>query len=100
MKNTVNRQYYVYIMASEKNGTLYTGFTSDLIKRVYEHKHNLKGKFTQKYFVHILVYYEIYTDSYSAICREKVVKRWKRAWRIALVNKENEDWRDLYKELL
>ena len=72
------KQYYVYILASKKNGTLYIGITNNLPKRVFEHKNNLVEGFTQKYNVHNLVYYEQYSDVYSAIIREKRLKKWKR----------------------
>jgi len=72
------KQYYVYILASKKNGTLYIGITNNLPKRVFEHKNNLVEGFTQKYNVHDLVYYEQYSDVYSAIIREKRLKKWKR----------------------
>jgi len=93
-------QYYVYILASKRNGTLYIGFTSDLVKRVYEHKNNLVDGFTKKYGVHTLVYYETTGDVASAIMREKRLKKWKRRWKIELIEKENPEWRDLYFELL
>jgi len=73
------KQYYVYILASKKNGTLYIGVTNNLPKRVYEHKNNLIEGFTCKYNVHNLVYYESYSDIYAAIAREKAIKKWKRA---------------------
>lgn len=92
--------YAVYIMASKKNGTLYTGVTSDLVKRVYEHKNNLVDGFTKKYGVHMLVYYEAGGDLDGALQREKQIKEWKRAWKIALIEKDNPSWRDLYEEIL
>ncbi|HUV40958.1 MAG TPA: GIY-YIG nuclease family protein [Sedimentisphaerales bacterium] len=94
------RQYHVYILASRKNGTLYTGVTNNLLKRVYEHKNNLIQGFTQKYNVHNLVYYERDDDIYSAIAREKRVKRWKRKWKIDLIEKFNPRWKDLYDHLI
>jgi len=90
----------VYILASKKNGTLYIGVTSNLIKRVYEHKNNLINGFTKKYNVHNLVYYETTEDINSAIRREKQLKKWKRKWRIELIEKINPKWRDLYFDLL
>ncbi len=93
-------QYYVYILASKRNGTLYIGVTSDLVKRVYEHKNNLVDGFTKKYHVHKLVYYELTDDINSAITREKQVKKWKRAWKIELIEKSNPEWKDLYFELI
>ena len=92
--NTKN--YYVYILASKRNGTLYIGVTSDLRKRVFEHKNNLVDGFTKKYKVHNLVYYEQTIDVRSAIEREKRLKRWKRRWKLILIEKENPNWKDLY----
>jgi putative endonuclease len=94
------RQYYVYLLASKRDGTLYIGVTSDLVKRVYEHKNNLVDGFTKKYHVHKLVYYEVTDDINGAIIREKQIKKWKRAWKIELIEKNNPDWRDLYFELI
>jgi putative endonuclease len=93
-------KYYVYILASKKNGTLYIGVTDNLIKRVYEHKNNLVKGFTQKYNVHNLVYYEEYENIYEAITREKRMKKWKREWKIDLIEKLNPEWKDLYDEIL
>ena len=92
-------EYFVYILASKKNGTLYIGVTNDLLKRVHEHKNNLIPGFTSKYGVHNLVYYERYADIYSAIAREKNIKKWKRAWKVELIEKTNPEWRDLYNDL-
>ena len=94
------RQYYVYLLASKRNGTLYLGVTSNLIKRVYEHKNNLVSGFTQKYKIHNLVYYETTDDINSAITREKQLKKWKRTWKMELIEKNNPGWRDLYFELI
>ena len=88
--------YYVYMMASRKNGTLYIGVTNDLIRRVYEHKQNVIAGFTQKYHVKRLVYFEETDDVSSAIQREKNLKHWPRAWKIALIEKDNPQWNDLY----
>ena len=93
-------QYYVYLLASRRNGTLYVGVTSDLIKRVHGHKNNLVEGFTKKYNVHNLVYFETTEDINSAIAREKQIKKWKRAWKIELIEKNNPEWRDLYSELI
>jgi putative endonuclease len=93
-------QYYVYILARRRNGTLYVGVTSDLVKRVYEHKSDLVDGFTKKYGVHNLVYYETAHSIDSAIAREKQMKKWNRAWKMKLVEKVNPDWRDLYPDLL
>ena len=92
--------YYVYILASGHNGTLYIGVTSDLIKRGHEHKSDLVDGFTKKYRVHNLVYYETVDDIDSAIAREKQLKKWNRAWKVRLVEETNPDWRDLYPDLL
>ena len=94
------KTYFVYIMASKKNGTLYIGMTSNLIRRVYEHKDDMHDGFTKKYGVHTLVYYEHTTDVNGAIAREKQLKKWKRQWKINLIEKENFDWDDLYEGLL
>ena len=93
------KTYYVYVMASKKNGVLYIGVTGNLKKRVYEHKNYLANSFTKKYIVHRLVYFESTTDVNAAIIREKQLKRWKRQWKIELIEKENPDWRDLYNDL-
>jgi len=92
-------QYFVYILASKKNGTLYIGVTSNLLKRVYEHKNNLVEGFTQKYNVHKLVYYEIYQNIHDAITREKRIKKWKRQWKIELIEQSNPNWEDLFDSL-
>jgi putative endonuclease len=93
------KTYYVYILASRKYGTLYVGMTNDLLRRVYEHKHNIVAGFTAKYDVHILVYYEVGGDVRAVIEREKQLKKWNRQWKINLIEKENPTWRDLYPEL-
>ncbi len=93
------KQYFVYILASKRNGTLYTGLTNNLIKRVYEHKNDLVDGFTKKYRVHNLVYYEVYNNIDDAISREKRIKKWKRQWKIKLIEKENPLWTDLYNQL-
>lgn len=93
------KNYYVYILASSKNGTLYVGFTSDLERRVFEHKNNVIDGFTKKYRVHDLVYYEVTEDSTSGIAREKQLKKWDRAWKVDLIEKCNPSWKDLAKEL-
>ena len=90
------RQYYLYFMASKKNGTLYCGMTNVLEKRIWEHKNDQYDGFTKRYSVHKLVYYEIYGSAYEAIKREKRLKGWKRDWKMDLINKSNPDWRDLY----
>ncbi len=90
--------YYVYILASKKNGVLYTGVTNNLIRRVYEHKHNLCKGFTRMYNVHKLVHFEQTDDIYAAIQREKQLKKWKREWKIILIEESNKEWKDLYYE--
>jgi putative endonuclease len=90
------KNYYVYILASKKNGTLYIGITNDLIRRVYEHKNMIIKGFTSKYNVHQLVYYEQTSDIQSAILREKQLKKWKRKWKLNLIEKMNPQWKDLY----
>jgi len=94
------KTYYVYILASKRNGTLYIGATSNLIKRVYQHRNNLVKGFTEKYSVHRLVYYEETSDINSAIKREKQLKKWNRKWKLELIEKTNPDWQDLYKTLV
>ena len=98
IQNSV-KQYYVYILASRKNGVLYIGITSNILKRVYEHKNNLVDGFTKKYHVHTLVYYEVFDDVREAITREKRIKKWNRQWKIVLIERVNQEWKDLYKGL-
>ena len=98
--NNIKNQYYVYILASKKNGTLYIGVTSDLVKRAYEHKNNIIDGFTKKYNIHKLVYYEISDDIESAIRREKQLKKWNRKWKMNLIEKNNPEWKDLYFEMI
>ena len=94
------KQYYVYILASKKNGTLYIGVTENLVKRIYEHKNNLVEGFTQKYNVHQLVYYEMTNDVNSALLREKQIKKWERKWKLNLIERKNPEWKDLYSEVI
>ena len=99
-KGAINmKQYYVYIMASKRNGTLYIGVTNDLVRRVYEHKNKLVKGFTAKYNVNQLVYFESTPEIESAILREKQLKKWKRKWKLELIEKMNPGWKDLYEEL-
>jgi len=86
-------------MASKKHGTLYTGVTSELKRRVVQHKESLIPGFTQRYGVHMLVYFEEYADIRDAIAREKQLKKWNRAWKIRLIEKMNPEWEDLYNDL-
>jgi putative endonuclease len=88
--------YYVYILASKKHGTLYIGVTSDIVRRVYEHKKKAAPGFTTKYGVDKLVLFEIYDDAATAIAREKELKKWKRDWKTRLIEEQNPNWDDLY----
>ena len=92
--------YCVYILASKRNGTLYIGVTSDLSKRIYQHKANAVEGFTKKYAVHTLVYYECTGDVETAITREKQLKKWNRRWKLDLIERDNPEWKDLYYERL
>ena len=94
------KTYYVYILASKRNGTMYVGMTNDLTRRVYEHKSGLIEGFTKKYIVDKLVYFESTADVNEAILREKRLKKWKRQWKIELIEKSNPDWRDLSVDFL
>ncbi|KQN72203.1 GIY-YIG nuclease family protein [Devosia sp. Leaf64] len=91
---------WLYIMADRKFGTIYIGATSDIVRRVWEHKNDLVPSFTQKYRCHFLVYYEEHQDMYFAMQREKTMKHWLRAWKIALIEKDNPEWDDLYLGIL
>ena len=93
------KNYYVYILRSKRNGTLYTGVTSDIVKRVYEHKQNVVEGFTKKYNIHMLVWYEIHDSAESAINKEKQIKKWKRTWKLKLIEKDNPEWIDLYESI-
>ena len=94
------RQPCVYILASCRNGTLYVGVTSDLVKRVWEHKSDIVEGFTERYSVHILVWFEQHDTMESAISREKAIKEWKRRWKLELIERQNPEWRDLYPEIV
>ena len=94
------KQPCVYLLASKKHGTLYVGVTSDLMKRIWEHKHDLVDGFTKQYAVHDLVWFEMHEDMHAAITREKNIKAWKRAWKIELIEKTNPEWIDLYSSLV
>jgi len=94
------KTYCVYILASKKNGTLYIGVTDNLTRRVHEHRVDAIDGFTKKYQVHKLVYYETTTDARAAIEREKRLKKWKRTWKIALIEEMNPDWKDIYADLV
>ena len=95
----MNTQPAVYMLASKRGGALYIGVTGDLAKRVWEHKNDVVEGFTKKYSVHNLVYFELHGDMESAITREKQLKKWNRAWKIELIEKNNPTWRDLWSEI-
>jgi putative endonuclease len=94
------KQPCVYIMARQRNGTLYVGVTSDLVQRVWQHREDIIDGFTKRYGVHMLVYYELLSDMESAIVREKQLKKWNRAWKLRLIEEGNPDWRDLSDEIV
>lgn len=94
------KQPAVYILASMRNGTLYVGVTSDLIKRVWQHKTGLVEGFTNKYAVHHLVYFELHDSMGNAITREKQIKEWQRKWKLNLIEANNPTWKDLYLDLI
>ena len=94
------KQPCVYILASKRNGTLYVGVTSDLVKRSWEHRTNAVEGFTKRYDVHVLVYYEVHEDMISAISRERQMKKWQRAWKLRLIEERNPEWRDLSQEII
>jgi putative endonuclease len=91
--------YYVYILASQRNGTLYVGVTNDLIRRVQEHREGLVPGFTKRYRVKVLVYFEVHQEISEAIAREKRIKRWRRDWKLQLIEAKNPQWLDLWPEL-
>ena len=90
----------VYILASKPGGTIYTGVTRDLIRRIWEHKNDVVAGFTSEYNIHRLVYYELHEDIESAILREKQIKKWNRLWKIELIEDYNPEWNDLYNSIL
>jgi len=93
------KSYYVYILASRRDGAIYVGVTSDLVKRVYEHRCKFVPGFTSRYNITCLVWFEVHDDPIAAITREKELKKWRRAWKIALIEKDNPEWRDLYEDI-
>ena len=93
-------EYFVYILANKKYGTLYIGVTSDLKRRIDEHKRGAIEGFTSKYHVHNLVYYEVLDWIEDAIAREKQIKKWKREWKIELIEERNPEWLDLFEEII
>ena len=96
----MERQPCVYMMASQRNGTLYIGVTSNLIKRIWEHKTNVVEGFTKKYGIHLLVWYEVHETMGSAIQKEKALKKWQREWKMDLIESFNPEWKDLYKTII
>jgi putative endonuclease len=92
--------YFVYILASKRNGTLYVGFTGNLLQRVYAHRNGMVDSFTKKYCVYMLVYYETGNDYNGTLQREKQIKEWHRKWKIELIEKHNPKWRDLYEDIV
>ena len=94
------KQPAVYILASQRNGTLYIGVTSDLVQRIWQHKNDVVEGFTKEYGVHLLVWYELHEDMESAIIREKRLKKWNRAWKLRLIEEKNPNWQDLYESIL
>ncbi len=91
--------YYVYVLASRKDGAIYIGMTNDIVRRVYEHRTKAVPGFASKYNITRLVWFEIYEDPISAISREKELKKWKRAWKIQLIEAKNPQWNDLYESI-
>ena len=91
--------YYVYLTANRKHGTLYLGVTNNLVRRIHEHKSKLVPGFTSQYNVVRLVWFECYGDPTNAITREKAIKKWRRDWKIRLIEEENPDWADLYSSI-
>lgn len=95
-----DKKYHVYILASRRNGTLYVGITSDLVKRVYDHKNKVISGFTKELEISTLVYFETYDDAERAIHREKCIKEWKRDWKLKLIEENNPQWKDLYERIV
>jgi len=95
-----NKTYCVYILSSQKNGTLYIGVTNNLVKRIWEHKNKKVDGFTKKYEIHHLVYFEQHNNPESAIQREKQIKKWNRLWKIRLIEEKNPKWNDLYQDIV
>ena len=96
----MDKEFFVYLLASKRNGTLYVGVTSALVQRVWQHKTKAVEGFTTRYGVDQLVYFEAHGDAASAIQREKQLKKWRRAWKIQLIEQHNPEWRDLYSEIV
>ena len=100
MQRAEMKQPCVYILASKRNGTLYTGVTSDFVQRVWQHEDGVVEGFTKRHRVHMLVWFEIHDTMVNAIAREKAIKEWKRTWKIELIENSNPTWRDLYGEIV
>lgn len=96
----MNKPGYVYLLASGRNGTLYVGVTSDLIRRVWQHRTKGTGGFSARYATNLLVHYEVFDDITTAIAREKALKKWRRRWKLELIEKHNPGWRDLYGDII
>ena len=96
----MDKIFAVYILASGRNGTLYTGVTSNLIKRIWEHREGVVDGFTKEYGVKTLVWYELTENPEAAITREKQIKAWKRGWKLKLIEERNPEWRDLYQDII
>ncbi len=94
-----DKQFAVYILASQRNGTLYTGMTSNLPQRIWQHKNNVTEGFATKHNIKTLVWYEIHESAQAAITREKQIKKWNRAWKLDLIETKNPNWQDLYQEI-
>ena len=94
------KQPAVYILASQRNGTLYIGVTSDLVQRVWQHKNDVFEGFTKEYVVHMLVWYELHEDMENAIIREKRLKKWNRDWKLRMIEEMNPNWKDLYDSII
>ncbi|MBN9566538.1 MAG: GIY-YIG nuclease family protein [Alphaproteobacteria bacterium] len=95
----MSKTYFVYILASKRNGTLYIGVTNDLARRVWEHREGVIDGFTKRHNVRMLVHFEVFTDVYAAIHREKRLKKYKREWKINLIQQNNAEWNDLFESL-
>jgi len=96
----MSKSHFTYILANKHRGTMYTGVTNDLVRRIYEHKEGVVPGFTEKYSVKRLVYFEVHSSIEVAIKREKKIKKWKRLWKFELIEKDNPDWNDLYPTIL
>jgi putative endonuclease len=96
----MEKYYYVYILANNRNGTLYIGITSEIVKRIWQHREKVFQGFTEKYNINKLVYYEIFKDPQNAIKWEKRLKKYKREWKINIIEKDNPEWKDLYDQLI